>query len=110
MKQPVKKYVRMSINERFQHFFLLSSFITLIITGFWLKFPEAAWVKWMIDVIGKNAFAARANIHRTASVIMILASVYHIFYISFTSRGRKLVKDLWIKKQDMLDAFHSILY
>ena len=110
MKTPEKKYLRMSVNERIQHFFLLSSFITLIITGFWLKFPEAGWVKWMIDIIGKNAFSARANIHRTASVIMILASVYHVFYITFTVRGRKLVKDLWIKKQDALDAFHSILF
>jgi cytochrome b subunit of formate dehydrogenase len=41
---------------------------------------------------------------------MIAASLYHVFYISFTVRGRKFVKDMWIRKQDALDAFHSILF
>jgi hypothetical protein len=43
-----KKYIRMTGNERIQHFFLLTSFIVLVITGFWLKFPEAWWVKWIV--------------------------------------------------------------
>ncbi len=105
-----KKYLRMTVNERVQHFFLLSSFITLVITGFWLKFPEAWWVKWIVALIGKHAFDARSAIHRIAAIIMILVSLYHVFYISFTARGRKLVKDLWFKKQDMSDLFQSVLY
>ena len=104
------KYLRMSFNERVQHFLLLTSFMTLIITGFWLKFPEAWWVVWLKSIIGQNAYSTRGTIHRTASVIMILASIYHIFYISFTVRGRKLVKDLWFKKQDALDVVNALAY
>jgi len=110
MSSHADKYLRMSLNERIQHILLFSSFLTLIITGFWLKFPEAWWVAWIKGIIGPNAFAARANIHRTASVIMIAAALYHVFYISFFSRGRQLVKDFWFKKQDALDLVHSLSY
>lgn len=105
-----KKYVRMTRNERIQHFFLLSSFIVLVITGFWLKFPEAWWVKWIVFIIGENAFEARGIIHRVASIVLIIVSVYHLFYISFTQSGRKLVKDFFPAKKDITDFKDSMLY
>ena len=110
MKAEEKKYLRMSPNERVQHFFLLTSFITLIITGFWLKFPEAWWVRWLSVIFGKYALDVRANTHRVAAVAMIVASVYHLFYIAFSVRGRQLVKDFWLKKEDALDMWNSLLY
>jgi len=105
-----KKYIRMTRNERIQHFFLLSSFIVLVITGFWLKFPEAWWVKWIVYIIGENAFEARGIIHRVASIVLIIVSVYHLFYISFTQSGRKLVKDLFPAKNDIIVFKDSMLY
>ena len=77
------EYLRMSMSERIQHFLLLSSFITLILTGFGLKFPEAFWVKWIVFLIGDNAFAARGIVHRIASLVMIGVSLYHLYYILF---------------------------
>ncbi len=105
-----KKYIRMTRNERIQHFFLLSSFIVLVITGFWLKFPEAWWVKWIVFIIGENAFEARGIIHRVASIVLIVVSVYHLFYVSFTQSGRKLVKDFFPAKNDIADFKDSMLY
>lgn len=105
-----EQFLRMTKNERIQHFLLLSSFMVLILTGFWLKFPEAFWVKWIVFVIGENAFEARGIIHRVASVVMIGASVYHLFYILFSKRGRKLVKDFFPYKQDIIDFKNSMLY
>ncbi len=96
-----EKYLRMSKNERIQHFFLLSSFIVLVITGFWLKFPESWWVRWIVYIIGENAFEARGVIHRVASIVLIIASVYHLIYISFSNRGRKLVKDFILPAEKM---------
>ena len=87
---------------------LASSFIILVITGFMLKFPEAFWVNWIFLIIGKSAFEARGIIHRIASVIMVGASLYHVYYIIFTSRGRQLIKDFWVKKQDLLDMLHQL--
>lgn len=105
-----KKYLRMTLNERVQHFLLLSSFITLVITGFALKFPEALWVRWFRDVFGSNAFEFRSDLHRIAAVIMVAVSFYHLGYISFTKRGRKLVSDLWFRKSDITDLSQTFKY
>jgi formate dehydrogenase gamma subunit len=105
-----EKYLRMTLNERIQHFLLLSTFITLVFTGFALKYPEAFWVKWTMFFIGKNAFELRGLVHRVAAVLMTGASVYHLFYIIFTRRGRKLVADLWFYKKDLTDLLQSIGY
>jgi formate dehydrogenase gamma subunit len=104
------KYLRMTKNERIQHFLLLSSFITLVITGFALKYPEAFWVKWSIFIIGENAFIVRGVIHRIAAVVMVAASVYHLLYIIFTKRGRQLIRDMWFYRSDLTDVTSSLLY
>jgi len=98
-----QKYLRMTLNERIQHFLLLSSFITLVITGFALKYPEAVWVMWTRKLFSDYIFEIRGIVHRVAAVIMIADSLYHIFYVSFTKRGRKLIIDLWFYKKDLTD-------
>lgn len=105
-----KKYLRMTLNERVQHFLLLSSFITLVITGFALKFPEAMWVRWFRDIFGNNAFEFRSDLHRIAAAVMIGVSVYHVFYAIFTKRGRKLIADMWFKKSDITEVSQSVKY
>jgi cytochrome b subunit of formate dehydrogenase len=105
-----KVYVRMTLNERIQHSLLASSFIVLVITGFMLKFPEAFWVKWISFVLGEGAFEARGVIHRIASGVMVGVSLYHMYYVIFTVRGRKLVKDLWVRRQDLLDMLRQLGY
>lgn len=105
-----EKYLRMSGSERIQHFLLFSSFIVLILTGFGLKFPESFWVQWIVYIIGENAFEARGLVHRIASVVMIVASIYHLYYISFTPRGKQLIKDFFPRKQDIIDFKSSMLY
>jgi formate dehydrogenase gamma subunit len=104
------KYLRMSFNERIQHFLLLSSFITLVFTGFALKYPEAFWVRWTIAIIGENAFELRGIIHRIAAVIMVAASLYHLFYIIFTRRGRRFIYDMWFRKSDLSDVVSAVKY
>ncbi len=104
------KYLRMNKSERVQHFLLFTSFITLILTGFGLKFPEAFWVKWIVYFIGEHAFEARGIVHRIASIVMIAASLYHLYYIMFTERGKQLVRDFLPCKQDLFDFKDSMLY
>lgn len=105
-----EKFIRMTLNERIQHLCLLTSFITLVITGFALKFPEALWVQWSRSLLGEGAFEFRGILHRIAAVVMVAVSVYHLFYISFTPRGRKLVRDLWFGLSDITDLKNSFLY
>jgi len=96
-------YLRMTLSERLQHGALLASFITLVITGFMLSFPDAWWVKGIRSLSG-GAFDLRSVIHRTAAVVMVGASFYHLWYVAFTHRGRELVRDLLPGLQDARDA------
>jgi len=103
-------YIRMTLNERIQHSLLASSFIVLVITGFMLKFPEAFWVQWLSFILGEGAFEARGVIHRVASAVMVGVSFYHLYYIIFTDSGRQLIKDFWLRKQDLLDMLRQLGY
>ena len=59
----------MTLNERVQHVLLLVSFITLVVTGFALKYPHSFWaepiVRWERD------FPLRGLLHRIAGVVLI---------------------------------------
>jgi formate dehydrogenase gamma subunit len=105
-----KKYLRMTFNERIQHFFLLTSFITLVITGFALVYPEAFWVRWARYLLGDTAFELRGIVHRVAAVIMVIDSFYHIIYVTFTKRGRTLIKDMWFSVTDLTDLKNVLNY
>jgi cytochrome b subunit of formate dehydrogenase len=96
-------YLRMTLDERIQHIALAVSFITLVITGFMLHFPDAWWVSHIRD-LSSDAFEYRSILHRIAAVVLMLVSVYHIVYVSATDRGRRLIKDLFPKYEDLLDA------
>ena len=102
-------YLRMTVNERIQHFLLLISFFTLVITGFALRFPEAWWVRHLRDLI-PGFFEWRSLLHRIAAVVMVVDSIYHIFYLSFTERGRQLFKDLLPNIKDVKDAIGVFKY
>lgn len=96
-------YLRMSVNERIQHGTMALSFIVLVITGFMLRYPDSWWVRHITD-ISSDAFIYRSLIHRIAAIVMVAVCLYHIYYISFTQRGRQLLKDLLPKLQDFRDA------
>jgi len=97
--------VRMSVNQRWQHLTLLTSFIVLVITGFALKFPET----WFAHVFGMGEHL-RGIIHRVAGVVLIVAGIYHIFYIVITREGRRLIWDIAPRPKDALDLWHAMLY
>jgi cytochrome b subunit of formate dehydrogenase len=99
---------RFTKNEVFQHLLLLTSFITLAITGFALKFHSSWWAE-LLHSLGLSE-TARQYIHRTAAVIMIAVGVYHIIYLIFTARGRDVLKNLIPKFSDVVEARDNILY
>jgi cytochrome b subunit of formate dehydrogenase/nitrate reductase cytochrome c-type subunit len=102
-------YPRMSRNERFQHATLVISFMTLVVTGFMLRFPDVWWVHW-IRSISDSVFDTRSLIHRAAGVVMIVASCYHLWYLAFTAPGRKLFFDMLPKLQDAKDALAMVKF
>ena len=96
-------YLRMTVNERIQHATMAISFMILVITGFMLSYPNSWWASHIRD-LSSDTFEYRSLIHRIAAVVMVAISLYHIYYVSFTVRGRQLIKDLLPRYQDIRDA------
>lgn len=100
-----KGYVRFTVFQLLTHGMLLLSFVTLIVTGFGLHFPDARWtvvLDWLR--IGEEA---RGNIHRAAAVVMLSAGFLHIGHMFFTRKGRYELKELlprWTDLQEFRDS------
>ncbi len=97
--------VRMTINQRWQHLILLSSFIILVITGFALRFPDS----WFAELLGMGE-RLRSIVHRVAGVALIGAGIYHVFYLAVTREGRRLMRDLVPAPRDAFDVFGVMGY
>ena len=88
---------RMTRNEVWQHTLLMVSFIALVVSGFALRFSNAFWVQWLFGWEG--GFPFRGVLHRSAAVGLIVATLWHLLYLT-TARGRQFVKDMTPKKID----------
>jgi cytochrome b subunit of formate dehydrogenase len=97
--------VRMTVNQRWQHLFLLTSFIVLVITGFALKFPDS----WFAQLLGMSE-RFRSIVHRIAGVVLMSAGIYHVFYLAAAREGRKLIRDLAPMPKDGFDALGTMMY
>ena len=78
--------------ERFLHFLVVTSFLTLVVTGMPLKFYHAAWAKVIFNIIG-GAETAR-TLHRFAAIITFLYFGLHVAsLVGKAWKGRLLLKD-----------------
>ncbi|HTV66879.1 MAG TPA: cytochrome b/b6 domain-containing protein [Bryocella sp.] len=96
---------RMTVNQRWQHLVLLTSFIVLVITGFALKFPNS----WFAELLGMGE-RVRSITHRVAGVILIGAGIYHVCYLAALKEGRRLIRDLAPRPKDAFDVWQTMLY
>ncbi|MEJ2111406.1 MAG: cytochrome c3 family protein [Acidobacteriota bacterium] len=98
--------VRFTINERLQHFILLTTFILLALSGFALKFPDALWAQYLAP----SDEILRRSVHRWAALVFTLLSVYHFLYLIVTSRGRFLLREMTPRFADLKDMFAVAAY
>lgn len=101
-------YLRWTRAERYQHWILAISFIVLAITGFALKYPEAAWVQPLL--LFEGSFALRGWLHRMAGLAFVGLGIYHIGYMAFTPRGRSLLAALAPTRQDWADIKENMRF
>jgi len=99
----------MSLAARLQHGSLLISFLLLVVTGFALRYPDAWWVVW-VGSLSPWMFEIRGVVHRVAAVMLVMASLVHLFYISFDPRGKQLVRDLLPRRNDITEALGVLKY
>jgi cytochrome b subunit of formate dehydrogenase len=105
LKAQNRPYIRLNLNERIQHIVLMVSFIVLALSGFALSFHLAPP---FID--GTQWEAIRRIIHRVAALIFVLLSLYHLSYITFTSRGREILKAFMPIPQDIWDVIQQFKF
>ena len=101
----VRSFVRMSINQRLQHWFLLTSFIVLVISGFALEYPDT----WLGTLTGNSEYIRRI-IHRVAAVIMIVGGIYHLIYMIAFKEGRLWVYDMFPRWKDFTDLYQNLMF
>lgn len=104
-KRETRPIVRLSFNQRVQHWFLLTSFIVLVLSGFALQYPDS----WLASMLGGSEYLRRI-IHRIAAVIMLVVGVYHIAYLFFSNEGRLWVKDMAVRSKDFQDVIGNFRY
>jgi cytochrome b subunit of formate dehydrogenase/nitrate/TMAO reductase-like tetraheme cytochrome c subunit len=96
---------RMTLQQRWQHLALLSSFFVLVLTGFALKFPDS----WLAQLLGMSEHL-RSVVHRIAGVVLISAGLYHIVYVSVTREGRRLIRDIAPRPRDLGDLLRAMRF
>jgi cytochrome b subunit of formate dehydrogenase len=96
---------RMETSQRIQHLILMISFITLVLTGFALKYPES----WFAMVLGLPE-NVRGIVHRSAGVALIAVGLYHLFYLISKRSGRKMLGDMLPVPKDGFDAIGTVAY
>lgn len=101
-KNERRTIVRLTPNQRLQHWLLLSSFIVLVFSGFALQYPNS-WLAWLL---GSNEFLRRI-LHRVAAVIMLVTGTYHVLYLALSSEGRQWVKDMLPRLKDVKDVVQN---
>jgi formate dehydrogenase gamma subunit len=99
---------RMNRNFRIAHWGIIISFPTLVITGFALKYPESFWAQPLLLLEGHIAF--RGIVHRTAAVVLTLATIYHIVHLIVVKRDRMFLKAMLPEFKDVTDLVQVILY
>jgi len=104
-KRQTRQIVRLTANQRVQHWLLLTSFIALVLSGFALQYPDS----WLASLLGGSEYVRRI-IHRVAAVIMLVAGVYHLAYLLLAKEGRLWLKDMLIRAKDFTDVIGNLRY
>jgi formate dehydrogenase gamma subunit len=76
---------RFTFNQRFQHWFLVLTFLLLVVTGLPMKYGET-WGKSWLEFMG---FMTARSIHKWAALGMTGLGVYHVLFYILLDRGEK---------------------
>src|SRR5215204_3045916 len=105
LRDEPRTVLRLTRNQRAQHWQLLTSFIVLVVTGFALVYP-GSWDYYL----GLEAEGTRRWVHRVAAVVMIGVGIYHLVYLVAVREGRSWVRDMMPKWKDAVDLWQNLLY
>ncbi|MGA2268617.1 MAG: cytochrome b/b6 domain-containing protein [Bryobacteraceae bacterium] len=100
--------LRMLPFERVQHAVLLVSFLTLVWTGFALKYPDQWWARpllWM-----EAARSMRSLIHRIAAGVFMAVTLTHLVSLIVSHKLRAHWKEMLPVASDLREALSTFAY
>jgi cytochrome b subunit of formate dehydrogenase len=100
--------VRMLPFERIQHATMAISFLTLIWTGFALKYPDTWWAKPLLSMEGKHL--VRSLIHRVAAAVFMAVSLAHLVSLIASRKLRNHWKEMLPNTNDPREALTGFAY
>jgi formate dehydrogenase gamma subunit len=102
-------FQRFTLWQRFEHWLLVLSFGTLLLTGLPQKYHDAGISEWIIDDLLGGVSTARL-IHRIAASIFVLESVIHGVELVFSMLKGRFRPSMLIMPQDFRDAVNMLRY
>ena len=100
--------LRMLPFERVQHAVLALSFLTLVWTGFALKYPDSWWARPLLVLEG--AHSVRSIVHRIAAVVFMAISVTHLVALLVNRKLRQHWKEMLPNRRDPREALSNFAY
>jgi cytochrome b subunit of formate dehydrogenase len=94
--------------ERVQHAVLALSFMTLVWTGFALKFPDQWWARPLLLLARTHDM--RSLIHRVAASVFIAVSLTHLVSLIVSRKLRNHWKEMIPKVRDAREASGNFAY
>ncbi len=98
---------RMRPDEVAQHALLAISFISLVISGFALRYDQGFVARFFFGWEG--GFEVRGTLHRIWAVVFMLTVVWHILYL-MSPRGRKYLNDMMPIPRDFKFFLNRMLH
>ena len=100
--------IRMTLQERIQHWVLIACFGLLILTGLPIFLHDLPFFERLFFF--REAFHIRGILHRTAAVMLMGLAVYHFLYILINKKGRRNFRAMRPKAEDLSHLITSFMY
>jgi cytochrome b subunit of formate dehydrogenase len=97
--------VRMTLQQRIQHWILFGCFTVLALSGFALISPFSTIADW----IGITD-PVRRTVHRIAGVTLIATGIYHLCYVFLSRTGRRMGQGLKPGRKDVREIWATLRY
>jgi cytochrome b subunit of formate dehydrogenase len=99
---------RFDIHMRIQHFCMLTSFITLVLTGWPLKAASVGASSSIAELFGGQA--TMAIVHRVAGAVMLGVVFYHLTYLIVRFKRGTLSLAMLPGPKDVADLIGNLMY
>jgi formate dehydrogenase gamma subunit len=107
-EESAQRVLRMNLWFRIAHWGVMLSFPTLVFTGFALKYPDSWWSAPFLLWGKQDAF--RGLLHRTAAVVLLAATLYHLVHLAVHRRDRAFLLAMLPKWKDVTDLLDVVRY